>query len=228
MQRRMRRTATALATVTTTLLLSLFFSAVPARAATHNPVVFVHGLSGSSSGWDDWVSYFRADGYTAAELHAWSYDWGQSNVTTARQLQTKIQSVLASTGASKVDVVVHSMGALSSRYYLKNLGGTAYVDDFVSTAGVNHGTTVAGWCRPLYTSCGEMYTGSSFLTALNSGDETPGSVSYASYWSTCDEALTPDTTAVLSGARNVEVGCVSHTNMNNDEGIYEQVRAFIA
>jgi triacylglycerol esterase/lipase EstA (alpha/beta hydrolase family) len=228
MHRRMRRIATALATVTTTLLLSLSFSATSAQAATHNPVVFVHGLSGSSSSWDKWVAYFKADGYTASELHAWSYDWGQSNVTTARQLQTKIQSVLASTGASKVDVVVHSMGALSSRYYLKNLGGTAYVDDFVSTAGVNHGTTVAGWCRWLYTSCNEMYTGSSFLTALNSGDETPGSVSYASYWSNCDDALTPDTTAILSGATNVEVGCVSHTDMNSDEGIYEQVRAFIA
>lgn len=73
-----------------------------------------------------------------------------------------------------------------------------------------------------------MYTGSSFLTSLNSGDETPGSVSYASYWSNCDDALTPDTSAILSGATNVEVGCVSHNDMNNDEGVYEQVRAFIA
>ncbi|MFJ7044188.1 esterase/lipase family protein [Streptomyces sp. NPDC101112] len=228
MHRRMRRIATALATVTSTLLLSLTFSAAPARAATHNPVVFVHGLSSSSSSWDDWIAFFKADGYTASELHSWSYDWGQSNATTAAQLKTKIQNVLASTGASKVDVVVHSMGALSSRYYLKNLGGTAYVDDFVSTAGVNHGTTVAGWCRWLYTSCAEMYTGSSFLTSLNSGDETPGSVSYASYWSNCDDALTPDTTAILSGATNVEVGCVSHDEMNNDRRVYEQVRNFIA
>ncbi|WP_200301105.1 esterase/lipase family protein [Streptomyces adelaidensis] len=228
MQRRMRRVATALSTVATTLLLSLTFSASPAQAATHNPVVFVHGLSSSSSSWDEWGAYFQEDGYSASEVHAWSYDWAKSNVTTAQQLQTKIQSVLASTGASKVDLVVHSMGALNSRYYLKNLGGTAYVDDFVSTAGVNHGTTVAGWCRWLYTSCSEMYTGSSFLTSLNSGDETPGSVSYASYWSNCDDALTPDTTAILSGATNVEVGCVSHTDMNNDHGVYEQVRDFIA
>ncbi|MPY55814.1 esterase/lipase family protein [Streptomyces spongiae] len=228
MQRRMRRIATALTTVASTLLLSLTFSAAPARAAAHNPVVFVHGLSSSASSWDEWRDYFLADGYTSSELDAWSYDWGQSNVTTAQQLSTEIKNVLARTGASKVDLVVHSMGALSARYYLKNLGGTSYVDDFVSTAGVNHGTTVAGWCRWLYTSCNEMYTGSSFLTALNSGDETPGSLSYASYWSNCDDALTPDTTAILSGATNVEVGCISHTDMNNDHGVYEQVRNFIA
>jgi triacylglycerol lipase len=73
-----------------------------------------------------------------------------------------------------------------------------------------------------------MYTGSSFLTALNSGDETPGSVSYASYWSNCDEALTRTPPPILSGATNVEVGCISHTDMNNDHGVYEQVRDFIA
>jgi triacylglycerol esterase/lipase EstA (alpha/beta hydrolase family) len=228
MQRRTRRIATALAAVASTLLLSLTFAAAPARAAAHNPVVFVHGLSSSASSWDEWRGYFQGDGYASSEVYAWSYDWGQSNATTAQQLATEIKNVLARTGASKVDLVVHSMGALSSRYYLKNLGGTSYVDDFVSTAGTNHGTTVAGWCRWLYTSCSEMYTGSSFLTALNSGDETPGSVSYASYWSNCDDALTPDTTAILSGATNVEVGCVSHTDMNNDRGVYEQVRNFIA
>lgn len=228
MQRRTRRITAAVSAVVSSMLLSLSLTATPAQAATHNPVVFVHGLSSSSSSWNDWVADFKADGYTASELDAWSYSWSQSNVTTAQQLATEVQRVLAATGASKVDLVVHSMGALSARYYLKNLGGTSYVDDFVSTAGVNHGTTVASWCSWLYTSCSEMYTGSSFLTALNSGDETPGSVAYASYWSNCDDALTPDTTAILSGATNVEVGCISHDEMNNDYGVYEQVRDFVA
>ncbi|CCK31717.1 secreted lipase [Streptomyces davaonensis JCM 4913] len=228
MQRPMRRIATAVATAAASLLLTLAVSPTPAQAATHNPVVFVHGLSSSSSSWDDWIADFKADGYTSSELYAFSYDWSQSNATTARQLATYINTVRTQTGAAKVDLVVHSMGALGSRYYLKNLSGTTYVDDFVSTAGTNHGTTTAGWCSWLYTSCAEMYTGSSFLTSLNSGDETPGSVSYASYWSNCDDALTPDTTAILSGATNVEVGCISHTDMNNDYGVYEQVRDFIA
>ncbi|MFI1361244.1 esterase/lipase family protein [Streptomyces sp. NPDC020898] len=228
MQRRMRRITAAVSAVVSSMLLSLSLSATPAQAATHNPIVFVHGLSSSSSSWDDWVADFKADGYTASELDAWSYSWSQSNVTTAQQLATEVKRVLAATGASKVDLVVHSMGALSARYYLKNLGGTAYVDDFVSAAGVNHGTSVASWCSWLYTSCSEMYTGSSFLAALNSGDETPGSVSYASYWSNCDDALTPDTTAILNGATNVEVGCISHNEMNNDYGIYQQVRNFVA
>ncbi|MFI8536973.1 esterase/lipase family protein [Streptomyces aquilus] len=228
MQLRMRRTSAAVSAVVTALLLSLSLPAAPAQAATHDPIVFVHGLSSDASSWDDWIADFKADGYTSSQLYAFSYDWSKSNVTTASQLSSYVKTVLSQTGASKVDLVVHSMGALNSRYYLKNLGGTSYVDDFVSVAGVNHGTTTASWCSWLYTSCAEMYTGSSFLTSLNSGDETPGSVRYASYWSNCDDALTPDTTAILSGATNVEVGCVSHTDMNNDYGVYQQVRDFVA
>ncbi|WP_019070958.1 esterase/lipase family protein [Streptomyces hokutonensis] len=228
MQRHKRRIATALSAVTTSLLLSLSLASTPAHAASHDPIIFVHGLSGSASGWDDWVADFEADGYSSSELFAWSYDWTQSNVTTASQLATEVKSVLAQTGASKVDIVGHSMGTLSSRYFLKNLSGTSYVDHFVSVAGVNHGTTIASLCGWLYTSCKEMQTGSSFLTALNSGDETPGSVSYAAYWSDCDEAINPDTSAELSGATNVDVGCISHTNMNNDHGVYEQVHDFIS
>ncbi|GGR94367.1 lipase [Streptomyces humidus] len=227
MQRHKRRIAAVLTAAASSLLLSLSFSAPTAHAATHDPVVFVHGLSSDSSSWDDWVADFEADGYTAAELDAWTYTWTQSNVTTAGQLDTEIKKVLARTGASKVDVVVHSMGALSSRYYLKNLGGTAYVDDFVSVAGVNHGTSVASLCSWLYTSCAQMVPGSSFLTALNSGDETPGSVNYATYWSNCDAAIDPDSSALLSGAANVGVGCISHDAMNNDHGVYEKVRDFI-
>ncbi|MET7569359.1 triacylglycerol lipase [Streptomyces sp. NPDC005492] len=228
MQRHKRRIATALSAVTTSLLLSLSLASTPAHAASHDPIVFVHGLSSSSSTWNDWVADFKADGYTSSELFAWSYDWTQSNVTTASQLATEVKSVLAQTGASKVDIVGHSMGSLSSRYFLKNLSGTSYVDHFVSVAGVNHGTSIASLCGWLYTSCKEMQTGSSFLTALNSGDETPGGVAYAAYWSDCDAAIDPDTSAELSGATNVDVGCIAHEDMNNDYGVYEQVRDFLS
>ncbi|MFJ6729278.1 esterase/lipase family protein [Streptomyces sp. NPDC091281] len=227
MQRHQRRFAAALSAVLSALLVSLTLCASPARAADRDPIVFVHGISSDRGSWDDWLGFFAADGYPAAELDASSYTWDKSNVVAAREVATVVQNVLARTGARKVDIVAHSMGVMSSRYYLKNLGGTAYVDDYVSVAGTNHGTSIAYVCGWLYPSCAEMQPGSAFLNALNAGDETPGDVNYGSFWSHCDEGINPDSSALLSGAVNVDVGCVGHTATNNDRGVYERVRDFV-
>lgn len=221
--RRFVRTAIVAALVATVALVA----PSAAQAADRNPVLFVHGLSSSASTWNTWINKFKADGYHASELHTWSYDWKKSNATTGAKLIDKVQDVLDATGATKVDIVAHSMGALSSRWYLKNGGGTATVDDFVSVAGVNHGTDVSWFCS-FYQSCKEMVRGSSFLDSLNSGDETPGNVNYATLWSTCDALINPDSSAKLDGAVNTSVGCKGHTDMNDDSSNYTKVRDFIA
>src|SRR3954468_18473434 len=109
-----------------------------ASASAHDPILFVHGWNSSSSTWNTMVSRFQADGWTAPELNNWSYNWHQSNATTASEIKTKVDGILAATGAAKVDIVSHSMGGLSSRYFIRNLAGDAEVDDWVSLGGPNH------------------------------------------------------------------------------------------
>lgn len=190
--------------------------------ATSNPVLFVHGYTGDGSNWNTMANRFRTDGWPSSHLDQWSYDWRQSNATTAQQLSAEVDRLLAATGASKVDIVSHSMGGLSSRYYLKNLGGTAKVDAWVSLGGPNHGTDSANSCFD--TSCTEMRIGSAFLAALNSGDETPGSPRYATWWSPCDTVINPDSSVSLSGAANTQTACISHTALMTDATVYAQTR----
>src|SRR4051795_8846762 len=197
----------------------------PAVAAAHDPILFVHGWNSSSSAWTTMVSRFQADGWTSGELNNWSYNTSQSNATTASQISTKVDQILAATGAAKVDIISHSMGALSSRYYLKNLGGTAKVDDWVSLGGPNHGTSTAYFCFD--TSCGEMRPNSSYLKALNSSDETPGAVNYGTFWSPCDEVINPDSSVALSGASNTQTACMSHSSLHEDAAVYGMVREFV-
>src|SRR4051795_4455205 len=175
-----------LAAVTLAATLGL---ALAPTASAHDPILFVHGWNSSSSAWTTMVSRFQADGWTSAELNNWSYNTSQSNATTAGQISTKVDQILAATGAAKVDIISHSMGGLSSRYYLKNLGGTAKVDDWVSLGGPNHGTDTARFC--FQTSCVEMRPGSAVLRALHSRDESPGAVTYRTWWSPCDEVINP-------------------------------------
>jgi len=197
----------------------------PAVAQARDPIVFVHGWSSSGSTWNTMASRFRADGWTTAQTVQWSYNTSQSNATTAQQLSTLVDQVRASTGSATVDLVSHSMGGLSTRYYVKNLGGGAKVDDFVSLAGPNHGTNTAFFC--FQTSCREMWPGSSFLNNLNSGDETPSTPTYGTWWSPCDEVINPDSSVLLSGARNTQTACLSHSGVKDSATVYAQVRDFV-
>ncbi|WP_162865292.1 hypothetical protein [Deinococcus wulumuqiensis] len=110
-------------------------------------------------------------------------------------------------------------------YYLKNLGGDARVDAWVSLGGPNHGTDFALAC--LTTSCTEMRQGSTFLAALNSVDETPGAVRYGTWWSPCDGIINPDSSVALSGATNTKAACLTHSALHDDATVYGQVRDFI-
>lgn len=192
---------------------------------THDPILFVHGWNASSTTWSTMVSRFKTDGWTSAELVNWSYDFRQSNATTAALIQQKVDSMLRVTGAAKVDIITHSMGTLSARYYVRNLGGDGKVDALVSLGGANHGTTTASLCFD--TSCFEMRPNSTFLNALNATDETWGSPRYATWWSDCDEVINPHSSVLLTGAVNTQTACISHSALHEDAGVYQQVRDMV-
>ena len=191
-----------------------------------SPILFVHGWNSSGVIWGTMMDRFIADGYAAGELFNWSYDTSRSNVTTAQDLSAKVDEILAATGASKVDIITHSMGALSARYYIKNLGGGSKVDEFVSLGGPNHGTNTALFCGQI--SCVEMRPNSSFLTALNKKDETPGRViRYATWRSPCDQVINPQSSTMLNGATNTQTACIDHSSLHQDATVYSMVRGWV-
>jgi triacylglycerol lipase len=197
----------------------------PGDGEPKDPILFVHGFSSNGSVWDTMADRFAGDGWPRSHLDAWEYDSGGSNLTTARRLAGEVERLLAATGREKVDVVTHSMGGLPARLFLKELGGTSRVDAWVSLGGPNHGTDTAG----LYpqTASREMRIGSPFLAALNDGDETPGPVRYATWWSPCDTIINPDTSVALDGAKNTKTACLAHGELLSDPVVYAQVRDFV-
>jgi triacylglycerol lipase len=198
----------------------------PASAFGLDPILFVHGYARSSSDWNTMIGRFEKDGWPKSYLSAYSYNTSQSNkVDAEKEVKSHVESLLKATGASKVDIVAHSMGSLNTRWYIKFLGGETKVDDWVSLGGPNHGTEFANFC--LSTSCVEMRVGSKFLAELNAGDETPGTVNYGTWWSPCDEIINPDSSVPLSGATNTETACISHLGLLTDETVYSQVREFV-
>lgn len=139
--------------------------------------------------------------------------------SSASQLESEVNSVLSSTGASKVDIVGWSQGGMMPRYYINNLGGASKVNMLVAFAPSNYGTTldgivnlvadlgVLGLATALLsvacTACSEQLQGSSFLTALNK-TPTVSSVKYVNIETKDDEVVTPYTNAFLPAASNVQ------------------------
>lgn len=200
-------------------------SATVSMSVKHDPIIFVHGFASSGQIWGTMIGSLVADGWLASDITNWSYDTTISNVTIAQQLKTKADSALAATGALKIDIIAHSMGGLSSRYYARELGGSDKIEAWVSLGGPNHGTTTANFCG--LQSCLEMRPGSSFLTSLNTGDETPGAPRYGTWRTPCDNVTTPPESVILVGATNTETACLGHSDLYQNATIYAQVRDFI-
>ena len=188
-------------------------------------ILFVHGWNSSGSVWNTMVGRFKQDGWISSELSTFSYNTTVSNATTASIIASKVDSIQRKNGGAQVTLISHSMGALSARYYVRNLGGDGKIAALITLGGTNHGTSTAQLC--FQTSCREMWPNSSFLTALNATDETWGSPRYATWWSPCDEVINPDNSALLDGASNNQTACLQHSQLHEDATVYGLVRDFV-
>src|SRR3954451_5302976 len=137
---------------------------LPAAAHAKEPVVLVHGTFGDSSNWGYVRPQLEAAGYQTFAIDYGNRATGEI-AASAQQLSAFVDGVLAQTGASKVDIVGHSQGGMMPRYYIKNLGGAAKVDDLVGLAPSNHGTTnpTAPYGGATCAACVEQAAGSPFI-----------------------------------------------------------------
>lgn len=173
------------------------------------PVVLVHGtFETAQSSWSALTPVLER-----AEYCVFTIDYGENErgfqgteeiEDSAAELEDFIEGdggVLDRTGADEVQIVGHSQGGLMPRYYVKELGGEDVVDDLIGLNSSNHGTDNPfappagdlGGCP----ACDQQFPyqfsddGNEFTEELNTGDETPGDVSYTQIASRFDEIILP-------------------------------------
>jgi triacylglycerol lipase len=222
-----------------------------------NPVIIVGGMFDPTMA-NELVlgSAIQAAGYTHCILELkGTEDLGglpgtMNTFISAVALKLFTEDVLEWSGAAQVDLVGHSQGALAARSYVKNFGGDAMVGKLVSLAGPNAGTDSTSlsdfFAGPVFSvfgvtcaevaPCVQMQTGSDFITDLNAGDMTPGSLEYYAFYTNNDELVwywgegpggSPvvkyDNAELGLGASNIEIGemcpfsiIVDHAGMITD------------
>jgi triacylglycerol esterase/lipase EstA (alpha/beta hydrolase family) len=104
-------------------------------------------------------------------------------------------------GASRVDVVGFSMGALVARWYIQRGGGKAKVRRFVSISGPHAGTAFA-YALP-FAGVRDMRPGSPLLRDLAADADPFGDVEVHCLYTPFDLMILPPTSSVLAGARSV-------------------------
>lgn len=194
-------------------------------AKTHpSPVVLVHGTFGDSSSLLGRLSWrLHTAGYCVFSLDYGNRATGPIE-TSAQELKTFVNRVLAASGAAKVSLVGHSQGGMMPRYYIKFLGGASRVDDLVGLAPSNHGTftplVLTPGLRYLCPSCLQQKTGSAFLRHLNAGDETPGQVSYTNIVTRYDEVVLPYSSGYLRGPDTTNLKIQASCPLDLSEHLY--------
>ena len=221
-------------------------SAAP-RAAAKDPVVIVAGtLAGqtlASVYYEPLAARLRADGYRVYIFGLPNSGLGDIGAISAN-LNTFADSVRAETGAAKLDMIGHSQGGLVIRHYVKYRGGATEVDSAISLGAPHYGTAVANVAKLLLlnscagvVACTQMTIGSSFLNALNAGDDTIGDVAYTNIASAGDEIVVPYTTAFLANDGNntnvrVQSQCplrlLGHVGLPLDGTVYSGIQDALA
>jgi triacylglycerol esterase/lipase EstA (alpha/beta hydrolase family) len=215
---------------------------VGAQTPPKDPVVIVGGfLTGQPIAdffYAGLANRLRADGYQAYIFGP--VDFGTADIrASAASLNRFVDNVRATTGAQKVDLIGHSQGGLTGRYYIKSLGGAAEVDSMISLSSLHYGTAVAnlgaflllGDCAGL-AGCEQMRIGSTFLGELNAGDDTIGAVTYTNFATVWDELVIPYTNGFLRNDGNntnltIQSQCpfrfVGHAGVASDATVYSGI-----
>lgn len=189
------------------------------------PVIFIHGIGGNSGEYAVMIDRLVADGWPRDWLVAIDFPrprWG-CNVDNADIIQDTVQDVLTRTGQARVDIVAHSMGIVSSRHYIKNLGGTAFVNTYVTLGGMHHG--VQSSCLNPLPVCvwEEICPTKPFLMDLNADPATPGMLYWVSIFSTDDDRI-PIESSMLDGAENILLTGPTHAGAT---GLLESQLAYV-
>lgn len=200
-------------------------AAAPARV----PILFVHGMNGSAADWAPMRDRFVADGWPEASLLARTFADPKlgCNTANAAAIAGWIEELRAATGAATVDLVSHSMGTLSSRWFLHELGGVAKVRRFVSLGGMHHG--LSSPCLSPLEVCvwKELCATGNFVAKINEAPATPPPTRWWTIFSP-DDGTVPAASSQLAGAVNVSIPGIPHAGaggLQDATVVYDEVKA---
>ncbi|WP_036165774.1 triacylglycerol lipase [Massilia sp. 9096] len=178
------------------------------------PVLLLHGYGANSGYWAHLTPLLDAARTSHATVDLEPVAAGIDDY--APLVERHVQALCAATGASRVAIVAHSMGGLVARAWLRAYGRAAIarVARVVTLGTPHHGTAMARFGLGL--NAAQMRPGGEWLRALAAGEDAATRALIISIYSHHDNIVAPQTSSMLPGARNVELGGVGHVALGRD------------
>lgn len=177
------------------------------------PVLLLHGYVHNRSAFLVMSRSLKRAGFRW--VHSLNYNPVADDLAAgAARLGAEVERVLEASGASRCQIVGHSMGGMIARHYVQELGGEDTVDTVVTLGSPHRGTFSAYLAAsPAVT---QLRPGSAYLRHL---DETarPSDVRWIAYYCDLDATIVPATSAKLLhpalGATNIRARDTGHLSL---------------
>ncbi len=194
---------------------------------TGTPVLMLHGYGANSGFWRPYSRKLRTAGISHAAIDLEPVLAGIDSYAGA--IDAAADALCQATGAPKVILLCHSMGGLAARAWLRACGSARA--ERVITLGTPHfGTTLAGYgfgknVRQMLTPAGNA---TSWIAQLDASEDASLRALFVSVYTRHDNIVSPQSSAILPGARQIALDLVGHVALGFDAGTSEQVLAEIS
>jgi CheY-like chemotaxis protein len=186
------------------------------------PVLLVHGYGCNSGYWSFLLPRLDRNSISHASIDLEPMGGAIDDYVPA--LQDAVEDLCAATGAPQVAIIAHSMGGLVARAWMR-AHGSARVARIVTLGTPHHGTGLANFgpganAAQMRRSKGEA---SAWLRALGASEDAARRALITSIFSHHDNIVSPQTSSVLEGARNIALGGVGHVALGCNGRVLDTV-----
>jgi len=175
----------------------------------HVPVLLIHGYGCNSGYWNYLVPRLERNHISYASIDLEPVGGAIDGYVPL--VQRAIEDLCAATGAAQVAIVAHSMGGLVARAWMRDHGSTR-VARLVTLGTPHHGTGLANFGLGANAAQMRRVRGAAcdWLCRLAESEDPARRALVTSIFTHHDNIVSPQTSSVLEGARNLALGGVGH------------------
>lgn len=186
------------------------------------PVLLVHGYGCNSGYWSYLTPRLERNQISYASIDLEPVGGPIDGYVPA--FQRAVEELCAATGAPQVAIVAHSMGGLVARAWMR-AHGSGRVARIITLGTPHHGTGLANFGLGINAAQMRRVKGEAcdWLRDLGAHEDAAQRLLITSIFSHHDNIVSPQTSSVLEGARNIALGGVGHVALGCNGRVLDTV-----